>query len=468
MDKSFSRSCRLQDKGVLASLNLVCVSKSICSDTRTPDAQLQSPKRIVYLWWRTVQRDPGLSRRHWKIQPCSRYSWVHQEWWCLEVIWLYQADLLNHSKVLDEPVGVSLEKGAKRAVPGWSQTCRCGRILSKGVLACLDWLCLCIWTDDTIYLKVDEDPNSRPDITNMVVWFHDESTFYAHDHHTLRWCHKKEGPKPQPKGEGISLMVAHFVSADYGYLQSPNGTETACILFRAGKGRDGYYTNDRIIQHAEKAMEILQKYYLNDDHILIFDNATTHVKWADNALSARHMPKNPSHDWGVTVLAKNDSGAIMYHSNGKPQNIKVPMEPGHYANGEPQLLYFPNRYKKAGWFKGMAQILQERGLEAESTLPAECKWFRCPPGGIGCCCHRVLYNQPDFVHIESILESTCHAKNVQVLFFPKFHCELNFIEQVWGCAKCAYCEFPPLSKESDLERNVIQALDSVSLVSMCR
>jgi len=217
--------------------------------------------------------------------------------------------------------------------------------------------CLHVWTDNTIHLKVDEDPNSNPDVTNMVVWFHDKSTFYAHDHCDQCWHHETEGPKPQPKGKGVFLIVAHFVSADYGYLQSPDGTETACVLFRAGKGHDGYYTNEHIIQHAKKAIEILQKYYPNDDHILIFDNATTHVKWADNALSAWHMPKNPLRSWGVTVLAKDDSGAIMYHSDGKPQKLKVPMEPGRYANGEPQLLYFPDGHKKAGWFKGMAQIL---------------------------------------------------------------------------------------------------------------
>ena len=216
-----------------------------------------------------------------------------------------------------------------------------------------------VWTDDTMHLKVDEDLNLRPDIRNTVVWFHDESTFYAHDRCLQRWFHKTEGPKPWPKGKGISLMVAHFVSADYGYLQSPDGTETARVLFKAGKGRDGYYTNECIIQHAEKAIDILRKFYPNDDHVLVFDNATTHVKHADNALSARHMPKNPSSSWGITVVAKDDSGAIKYHSDGKPQKIKVPMEPGSFANKEPQPLYFPDGHEKAGWFKGMSQILQE-------------------------------------------------------------------------------------------------------------
>jgi len=327
-----------------------------------------------------------------------------------------------------------------------------------------------VWTDDDIHLKLDEDPNATlpADTKNTVVWFHDESTFYAHDRRDVRWVHEDEGPKPQPKGEGVSLMVAHFVCADYGYLQSPDGTETARVLFKAGKGRDGYYTNERIIQHAEKAIEIIQKYYPNDDHVLIFNNATTHVKRADNALSARRMPKNPLHSWGVAVPVKNTNGAIMCHPDGKPQKMKVPMEPGHFANGEPQPLYFPDGHEKAGWFKGMAQILQERGFEAESKLRAECVGFQCPPGEIRCCCRRLLYNQPDFKNVESVLETTCRTKGVQVLFLPKFHCELNFIEQVWGCAKRVYREFPPSSRESDLEKNVIEALDSVSLPMMRR
>jgi len=70
------------------------------------------------------------------------------------------------------------------------------------------------------------------------------------------------------------------------------------------------------------------------------------------------------------------------------------------------------------------------------------------------------------MQVESVLQMTCCTMGVQVLFLPKFHCELNFIEQVWGHAKHVYRQFPPSSKESDLEKNVIQALDSVSLLSM--
>lgn len=57
----------------------------------------------------------------------------------------------------------------------------------------------------------------------LVVHFHDESTFYANDRRKLRWIHETETAVPYQKGEGVSLMVSDFVSADYGWLRSPDG-----------------------------------------------------------------------------------------------------------------------------------------------------------------------------------------------------------------------------------------------------
>ena len=79
-------------------------------------------------------------------------------------------------------------------------------------------------------------------------------------------------------------------------------------------------------------------------------------------------------------------------------------------------------------------------------------------------CHN--YNQPDFVQVESLLETYRKSCGVNVIFLPKFHCELNFIEQCWGYAKRIYQHYPPSSKEADLEQNLLSALKSVPVESM--
>jgi hypothetical protein len=82
------------------------------------------------------------------------------------------------------------------------------------------------WKQDDLTIKnisASPDPFGR----RVIVWFHDESTFYANDQRRDRWVHKTESAVPQPKGEGSSLMVADFVLADYGWLRSKDGQESA-------------------------------------------------------------------------------------------------------------------------------------------------------------------------------------------------------------------------------------------------
>jgi hypothetical protein len=283
--------------------------------------------------------------------------------------------------------------------------------------------------------------------------------------------HKSKTATPYAKGEGASQMVSDFVSADYGWLRSPDGKDEARVLFKAGKNCDGYFTNVEIIEQATKAIDILEQHFPDEDHVFFFNNAPMHLKRADGALSARKMPKGtsiPGKNWGVEVNMKDKQGKPIYGSDGKLRKKKIRMEDATFADGMKQSLYFEEGQPKAGLFKGMAVILWERGLVEESELPDECKNFKCTPSAMRCCCRWVLYNQPDFVQVEPLLETVCKVRGVQVVFLPKFHCELNFIEQCWGIAKRIYRHYPPSSKESDLTHNVITALDSVPLESMRR
>ncbi|KAJ7109763.1 hypothetical protein C8R43DRAFT_904628, partial [Mycena crocata] len=45
---------------------------------------------------------------------------------------------------------------------------------------------------------------------HIVIWFHDESIFYAHDRRTSQWVKDGTSPEPYAKGEGVSLMVVDF------------------------------------------------------------------------------------------------------------------------------------------------------------------------------------------------------------------------------------------------------------------
>jgi len=183
----------------------------------------------------------------------------------------------------------------------------------------------------------------------------------------------------------------------------------------------------------------------------------------------KFTPK-PGTNWGVKVSKRNPiTGNVIYHPNGSIEKTKILMRDARFENGEPQPLYFPMDHPDQnlqGKFKGMAVILQERGFGDMMKVLASCKNFKCKPGETRCCCRRMLYSQLDFVEGESFLETNCCSHGIQVIFLPKFHCELNFIEQCWGRAKSVYRTYPPSSREEDLESNTLKALASIPLSMM--
>jgi transposase len=52
-----------------------------------------------------------------------------------------------------------------------------------------------------------------------------------------------------------------------------------------------------------------------------------------------------------------------------------------------------------------------------------------------CCARAILSSQPDFAAQKSRLEDVIEKAGHLVLFYPKFHCELNWIEHYWGETK---------------------------------
>ncbi|EJD42266.1 hypothetical protein AURDEDRAFT_138271 [Auricularia subglabra TFB-10046 SS5] len=309
----------------------------------------------------------------------------------------------------------------------------------------------------------------------VILWYHDESIFYAHD---------QLHPKPLPKGEGASLMVADFVSAPFGWLRSPDGLASAHRIFHPGVNRDGYFNNEDILQQAQDAADIVTTHYPDYEHVFIYDNATTHRKRTDDALSALHMPKFMSktaeENWCVErTVIHPETGRPQRRPDGKVQKEHIRMaDTVNPKTGERQSLYYPDDHPTApGRFKGMGQILIEHGYPAEDFIylrkgkKAQCgKDLKCEDTSVtaNCCTRRILYNQPDFTNVPSLLESAMKAHGIRVLFLRKFHCELNPIEQCWGYAKQVYRLNPESSREDMLIENVKNALESIPLVTIRR
>jgi hypothetical protein len=183
----------------------------------------------------------------------------------------------------------------------------------------------------------------------------------------------------------------------------------------------------------------------------MFDNAPSHQKRAPDALSARKMPKNPNKEW-----AHKEDGPRMRNGSFGRENMSQDF---YFLEDHPTM---------AGWFKGMETIIRERSLWPAGGLLAQCEGFKCEAGRTDCCCQRLLFCQPDFCaqksHLEEFITSCGHICD----FYPKFHCELNFIEQYWGAAKFRYRSTTRTSDIDAMQRNVLVCLDDVPLLQIRR
>ncbi|KAJ7502177.1 hypothetical protein B0H11DRAFT_1907296 [Mycena galericulata] len=176
-------------------------------------------------------------------------------------------------------------------------------------------------------------------------------------------------------------MVADFVSADFGWLVGPKTKRSARVILKPGKNRDGYFSNDDILAQARVAMEIVLEFGDDIEHVFVYDNATTHKKRADDALSARKMPKTKPAmyksgkqagqmrpNFFVERTARTPEGKPIHNPDGSFQKEKIRMTGATFHDGQPQSLYFETG-PDAGLFKGMQCILTERGYNVKGKLP---------------------------------------------------------------------------------------------------
>lgn len=204
-----------------------------------------------------------------------------------------------------------------------------------------------------------------------------------------------------------------------------------------------------------------------DVAVFVFDCSSAHESFSEDSLRANKMNRGPA-------------GA-------QPKMHDTVIPSGPFA-GRIQKMVFPSNSTEvdakgellAGKPKGMERVLAERGLleplkekckgkfvgvckeckksqEAKDKAAKEAKERRDEIEGSGielgndrhecsevtddldrpteCCMRRVLELQEDFAKEKPLLQIVIEEKGHKCFFLPKFHCELNPIELVWGHMK---------------------------------
>ena len=177
-----------------------------------------------------------------------------------------------------------------------------------------------------------------------------------------------------------------------------------------GKFHDGYWTAEDMARQFKKAITIHKRNHPNLIGLWAFDSSSNHNCVAKDALVVSRMN-----------LSSGGKQAVMRDT---------------IVDGTHYTMVFPDNYANEvlrGKPKGMKEVLKDRGLWIDG-LPRTCSRCRADdkhPDRVDCCAERILELQPDFVAQDSILEEIAREEGQRIVFYPKFHCELNFIEMYW-------------------------------------
>lgn len=292
----------------------------------------------------------------------------------------------------------------------------------------------------------------------LVLVTHDESTFNANDGKKSGWFKVGEDGKAempiQPKSRGKGIMVSLFLTPG-GILSVPEQFSDLELMMDPGHpkldgkplrqaikyleyGKDNYWTGDMMVdQTIYEALPIFKRAFPRFKALFAFDNASNHCAYAPDALVVERMNLNPG-----------GKAPHMHETFFYREDRTMITQPMSYPENH-------DNYLLRGKAKGMKAVLEERGLWPSNgrngigeRFLADCptNWGRpgCPDGLtddvqkeiVGRCCARTLLrNQQDFKEQKGRLETEINERSHLIIFYPKFHCELNFIERFWAGAK---------------------------------
>jgi hypothetical protein len=195
------------------------------------------------------------------------------------------------------------------------------------------------------------------------------------------------------KNRGRGRMISGFVTYE-GFIRD-DILGNSWKIISIGKAHDGYWTFEQMRKQLEETIPLLQKQYPPDRYeiLIMFDQSQNHKCFAPDALCAEEL------------CAKD---------NGK--NMK-PQRDGWFMNAQ-GVRMVQKMTNTAGKPLGARSILAERGVDVKGMKLADMR--------------KRLAEFEDFKQQRRWLEEICDKFGILCDFYPKFHCELNFIERVWS------------------------------------
>ena len=314
----------------------------------------------------------------------------------------------------------------------------------------------------------------------------DECLTSTNDAPHWRWMKSTEHPI-RKKGNGCGVHICGWISKKTGHLRLSNEQLAAEALLPEdqrlpvmdshkiiypGKGFDDWWDLKQLMDQMVHTINIFRWLHPDQIGIFLFDCSSAHEGLAHDALNVNNMNANPGgaqrhlHD---TVILLNNPPPKPGHPDmyGQPQSMTYP---SNYPNpalqgkakglkavlNEHELAWDEMIVKNGGkWSVGKCKeckksqskkdverkvaeaeaMGQEDTLEDNDIVQAEEPKVAESPISDWCCCYHVLSLQDDFANKKPMIQHYIESWGHVCMFLPKFHCELDTIEMLWGLMK---------------------------------
>ncbi|PWW79104.1 hypothetical protein C7212DRAFT_153062 [Tuber magnatum] len=174
--------------------------------------------------------------------------------------------------------------------------------------------------------------------------------------------------------------------------------EHASLLFEFGsQNNQGYWSTQDVVNHTlNSAIKIFEAVYPGYQGLFLYDNASSHSSYADDALRVQNMNLGSGGEQAVLrdgYFIKNGVQTIqkMVNNEGIPKGIEE-------------------------YCEDCKPFLGSKCLTCE-TISSSC--------GESCCARRILSQQDDFQQQKGKLQEMIELTGHKIMFYPKFLCKLN-------------------------------------------